>query len=173
MTIHVLFVDDEPRLLEGIRLALRRSGLTIHTAASGEDALAFLASRDVDVVVSDERMPGTQGSELLTQVYEAMPDTVRILLTGQATPEAAARAVNQARVHRFLTKPTSPGELFATIQELLAQRDAARGPGPMVAAPTTDERTSLLQALETDHPGIATVRREHGCIVLSDELDAL
>ena len=170
MTIHVLFVDDEPRLLEGIRLALRRSGLKIDTAASGEDALAFLASHDVDVVVSDERMPGTQGSELWTQVYEAMPETVRILLTGQATPEAAARAVNHARVHRFLTKPTSPGDLFATIQELVAQRDAARArKAPAAPASVTDERKSLLDALETEHPGIGSLRRENGFIVLSDE----
>lgn len=174
----VLFVDDEPQVLEGIRLALRRSGLKIETAASGEDALAFLANHDVDVVVSDERMPGTQGSELLADVRSAMPNTIRILLTGQATVEAALRAVNDAKVHRFLTKPTSPKDLLAAIVELVAKRDAAPSnapPAPPQPAPPSSEisRRSMLNALEAEHPGIAKVRRNTGgYIVLEDDVDS-
>lgn len=164
----VLFVDDEPQVLEGIRLALRRSGLTIETAASGEDALAFLASNDVDVVVSDERMPGTQGSELLADVRSAMPNTIRILLTGQATVEAAMRAVNDAKVHRFLTKPTSPKELLQTIVDLVAKRDAAASP-PAPKPTSGTSRRSVLSALEEEHPGIASVRRTTGGYIVLDE----
>ncbi len=164
-TIRVLFVDDEPRVLESLRLALRRSGLEIQTASSGEDALAFLASQDVDVVVSDERMPGTQGSELLTQVYDAMPETIRILLTGQATVEAASRAVNTAHVHRFLTKPTSPADLLATIRALVEERDGrVSAPAKLTAAPG---RERAMATLEAEHPGIGRVARDRrGRIVI-------
>lgn len=166
MTIRVLFVDDEPRVLESLRVALRRSDLEIQTASSGEDALAFLASQDVDVVVSDERMPGTQGSELLAQVYEAMPATIRILLTGQATVEAATRAVNTAHVHRFLTKPTSPADLLATIRSLVHERDgkAATAAQSAAAAPARDR---AMATLEAEHPGIGRVARDRrGRIVI-------
>src|SRR5436190_341918 len=88
----VLFVDDEPAILEGIGVVLRKEPYEIVTAAGPIKALEILASRRVDVVVSDERMPNMSGAEFLARVREAYPDTVRIVLTGQASLEAAIRS---------------------------------------------------------------------------------
>lgn len=174
MSTNVLFVDDEPQVLSALRQALRKSGLAIETASSGEAALERLARGPVDVVVSDERMPGTQGSELLSLVRAADPHTIRILLTGQASVEAAVRAVNDAGVHRFLTKPCPPNVLLATIRELVAARDAEAARATRRADPVASEEPSRaevrleeLARLEREHPGIGALERtETGAIVL-------
>ena len=69
MRPRILFVDDEPELLESIRDALRRERFRIFTAGSAAEALAVLEQQEIEVVVSDERMPGMSGSELLAEVY--------------------------------------------------------------------------------------------------------
>ena len=79
----VLFVDDEPMLLAGLKEALRRCPFGILTATSAADALKLLATHAVDVVVSDERMPNMPGSEFLGIVRQRHPQTIRIVLTGQ------------------------------------------------------------------------------------------
>ena len=79
----ILCVDDEPRVLEGLAVNLRRR-FEVATATSGAQALAILAAHSVSVVVSDLRMPGMDGVQLLSKMREAAPDTTRILLTGQA-----------------------------------------------------------------------------------------
>ncbi|MFO0714724.1 MAG: response regulator [Sandaracinus sp.] len=178
MSTNVLFVDDEPQVLSALRQALRKSGLRIETAPSGEAALERLARGPVDVVVSDERMPGTQGSELLALVRAADPHTIRILLTGQASVEAAVRAVNDAAVHRFLTKPCPPNVLLATIRELIEQRDAEAAKAAHAAAPAPPEerersraeiRIDELEALELEHPGIGAVERTPDGVIILQE----
>lgn len=125
----VLLVDDEPSLTAGLRLALRRAPFQISVAHSGEDALVLLGNERFDVVVSDERMPGMQGSELLTAVRDRWPETIRIILSGQSSLESAVRAINGAGIHRFLLKPCSAEEISLIIHELLEARaleDAGR-----------------------------------------------
>jgi EAL domain-containing protein (putative c-di-GMP-specific phosphodiesterase class I) len=119
----VLLVDDEPGVISGLKLALRKEPLEIESADSGARALALLDSSRFDVVVSDERMPGMQGSELLAIVRERHPGVVRIILSGQASFDAALRAINSAAIYRFLIKPCPAAELALTIQEALAARD--------------------------------------------------
>lgn len=103
--MRVLFVDDEPNVLDSIRRQLRKS-VDIHTAASGDEALRLLKELGpVALVVSDMRMPGMSGAELLTRVREQYPETVRIILSGQADLESTISAVNDGHIFRFLTKP--------------------------------------------------------------------
>ena len=118
----VLFVDDDPTLTRNLHVVLRRAPFEVLTANSGPDALEILEAGPIDVVVSDERMPGMTGSELLTQVRELYPDTHRIILTGQASLDATIDAINRAGVFRYLSKPCLPSELIAAIQEALAMR---------------------------------------------------
>ena len=98
MTTRVLFVDDEPEITEAIRIALRSEPFTVYTANSAEDGLDLLRHEPIDVVVSDERMPGLSGAQFLTAVRAEYPATSRIILTGQATVEATIAAVNDAKV---------------------------------------------------------------------------
>lgn len=119
----VLLVDDEPALTQATRLALRKEPFDIECADSGAAALNMLGQRKFDVVVSDERMPGMPGSELISHVRREHPDVARIILTGQASVEAAVRAINAAEVFRYLIKPCPTEELALTIREALKARD--------------------------------------------------
>lgn len=123
----VLFVDDEPRVLEGIRNVLAFEPFRVLTANSAAEALEVLATEPVSVVVSDERMPGMNGSELLSVVCRRYPTTVRIVLTGQASIESAIRAINSGQVYRFLTKPFSSDELVNTLTAALELGELADG----------------------------------------------
>ena len=101
----VLIVDDEPNLLEALQRTLR-SSFSIRTAQSGDAAIeAVRRHAPIDVVVCDMNMPGKSGVDTLSEIATASPDTVRIMLTGQANAETAMRAVNEGRIFRFLAKP--------------------------------------------------------------------
>ncbi len=109
----LLAVDDEPHVLEGMRDRLRRS-FDVRTAASGAEGLKLLQA-DPDayaIVISDMRMPGMAGDVFLSQARMFAPNAVRLLLTGHADTEAAIRAVNNAQLFRFLTKPVEGEELL-------------------------------------------------------------
>jgi EAL domain-containing protein (putative c-di-GMP-specific phosphodiesterase class I)/CheY-like chemotaxis protein len=112
----VLLVDDEPHVVEGIRRALREHSYRINTATSPEVALHMCRREQFDVIVADERMPEMCGSELLTIVGREFPTSGRILLTGHATIDAVARAINEAGIVRLLLKPCPPSALRAAIE---------------------------------------------------------
>ena len=121
MEERVLFVDDEPAVLDGYRRLLRRD-FTVETAVGGEAALASMASgSEYAVVVSDMRMPGMDGVELLTRVKALAPDTQRMVLSGYADVERAISAVNEGSIFRFLTKPSDKYKLAAALNAGLAQ----------------------------------------------------
>jgi len=107
-TRRVLFVDDDPNILSGIRRLLRslRDDFELHFAESGKEALEIMAGTTFDIVVSDMRMPGMDGADLLKKVQELYPCTIRIMLTGQADQDSILRTVGV--VHQFLEKPSDP-----------------------------------------------------------------
>jgi len=111
----ILFVDDEPRVLEGLRNQLRkqRRKWDMRFAEGGEEALKLLSEQPADVVVTDMRMPLMDGAELLAQVQVKYAKAVRIVLSGHSELEAALRAVPVA--HQFLSKPCGAEELESVI----------------------------------------------------------
>lgn len=117
----VLCVDDEPQILEGLALHLRRR-FQVATAVGPIAALKWIAECGAPpVIISDMRMPGMDGAALLKRMLQLHPETTRILLTGEPTRDAAALAVNQGQIFRFLTKPCSPTELLAAVEAGLIQ----------------------------------------------------
>ena len=121
----ILFVDDDPRVTDAIRRSLHNLvPWEILTVNSPAEALDLLRRQSVDVVVSDERMPGMTGSEFLSQVARDHPDAMRIILTGEARLEAAIRAINEAGIYRFLTKPWHTDEIIACLGDALLARAA-------------------------------------------------
>jgi len=109
--IKVLCVDDEPHVLEGLALQLRRT-CDVHTAPGGAIGLEIMGREgSFAVVLSDMRMPGMDGATFLSKARKLAPDTVRMLLTGQADLEATISAVNEGQIFRFLTKPCPPDQL--------------------------------------------------------------
>jgi CheY-like chemotaxis protein len=129
----LLCVDDEPELLNGLRLTLRKH-YAVTTAESGSEALALFAedgggASPFDVVVSDMRMPGMTGAQLLAALEERHPDVPRLLLSGQSDLDSAIAAINDAKIFRFLTKPCPPELLIESLDEALEQarlRDVER-----------------------------------------------
>ncbi len=117
----VLCVDDEPHVVEGLRDVLCRR-FEVHVASSGALGLEVLRGEpgSFALVISDMRMPGMDGAEFLRAARPIAPDATRMLLTGHADLEAAIRAVNGARLFRFLTKPCEAQELIGACEAALA-----------------------------------------------------
>jgi CheY-like chemotaxis protein len=121
MTERVLLVDDEPLVLEGLKRQLRKR-IEVETAVGGREGLALIErSEPFAVVVSDMRMPEMNGSQFLEQVRKRSPDSVRMILSGQAEIESTIAAVNLGQIFRFLTKPCSSEALLAALDSGLEQ----------------------------------------------------
>ncbi len=116
MTERILCIDDDPNILQAYQRALRKR-FRIEPALGGEEGLeAVRNAGPYAVVVADMRMPGLSGVEVLAQVKDIAPDTVRMMLTGNADQQTALEAVNRGHVFRFMTKPCPPDE-FAQFLE--------------------------------------------------------
>jgi two-component system NtrC family sensor kinase len=111
----LLLVDDEEFVLKSLRRVLKRGPWTIETAANGEQGLEVLETFQPEVVVSDFRMPGMSGVEFLSEVKRRAPKAQRIMLTGQADPQAVEEAINQSEIFRFLSKPWNEAQLVLTV----------------------------------------------------------
>ena len=111
---NLLFVDDEKRVLTSMRALFRRD-YNVFTANSGQEALEILAENQVDVVISDQRMPEMTGVEMLCQAKQLTPQVTRILLTGYADLKAIEDSLNDSEVFRYLMKPCPPAELREAI----------------------------------------------------------
>ncbi len=118
----LLIVDDEPNVLSALRRLFRPHGYQILLAESGKKALEILSESNVDLVISDMRMPGMDGAEFLSQAARRWPDMIRILLTGQADLDATIRVVNEGHISRYVSKPWDDEELVTTVQRGLEQR---------------------------------------------------
>lgn len=135
LTGGVLLVDDEPLNLRVLR-DLLEDRWTIHQAASGAEALAIAAAAPLDVVVTDQRMPGMSGVELLAELRQRRPDLAGIVVTGFADMQALESAINRAQAFRFLRKPWEPEDVVQAVEQA----------GALVAQGRTIERLVQLLA---------------------------
>lgn len=119
----VLLVDDEPNVIEGLTRRLRRD-FQLFSAGDGAQALRLLEQEgEMDVIISDMRMPNMNGAQLLAEVRRYYPDMVRILLTGQSDLESAISAVNEGQIFRFLSKPCPADIVKSVLQAAMRQRE--------------------------------------------------
>lgn len=121
----ILLVDDEENILAALRRVLRREGYRILTASSGQAGLDALALHKVDVIVSDQRMPGMTGVEFLRQAKELYPDTVRIVLSGYTELHSITDAINEGSIYKYLTKPWEDDLIRANIAEAFRHKALA------------------------------------------------
>jgi DNA-binding NtrC family response regulator len=163
----VLLVDDDANLLDGMCRALRKEPYAILRAGSAEEALEILSRRPIDVVISDEEMPGMSGTKLLRRVRQIYPETIRFILTGKATLDAAIEAINDGGVSRFFIKPYDCADLAVSIRQGLQQRElmlAAR-----LLLKEARRQSEPIERLEKEYPHITEVTRDDdGTIVLSE-----
>jgi len=123
----ILIVDDEPDVLFSLK-GLLRHDFELHTAESGEEALEILRQHPIHVVMTDQRMPGMTGVQLMSQAKSLHPDAVRIVFTGYADIKAVIEAINTGGLYRYITKPWDPDELIDVLHHAARRydEDAAR-----------------------------------------------
>jgi two-component system probable response regulator PhcQ len=165
----VLIVDDDSHLLDSMRRALRREPYIVLTSQSGEEALGILDSTPVDVIISDQDMPGMSGQVFLKRVRELHPDITRLMLTGKATLEGAIDAINNGGISRLLQKPCDPIDLIMSIRQGLQHHKL------MIAAHQLLQRNArqskLLDRLERLYPNITKVERDSDGAINIKDLD--
>lgn len=115
----VLLVDDEANILASLRRTLRREGYTILTAENASEGFSLLAKNDVQVIVSDQRMPEMTGTEFLSRVKSLYPQTVRMVLSGYSETSSFTDAINKGAVYRFMLKPWNDEQLREEISGAL------------------------------------------------------
>ncbi len=111
----ILYVDDEENNLFSFRAAFRRH-YKIFTAISGEEGIEILKNNKINLIITDQRMPGMTGIEFLENIIPEYPDIIRMILTGFSDVEAIVSAINTGRVYRYITKPWEENELKMTIE---------------------------------------------------------
>jgi len=167
----ILFVDDEPNILDGLKRMLRSQRKVWHMAftTSGAEALSVMADEPFDVIVTDMKMPGMNGAELLQRVQDEHPRTIRFVLSGHADLEASLQSI--AVSHQFLSKPCEAGLLKSVVEracgldDLLQQQSLRRILGTITELPVLPEvYQALTKALGEEEVDI----QEIGSIVEQD-----
>lgn len=122
----ILLVDDEPDILESLKDLLEAAldDVEVLTAPDARPALDLLKKTSVDIVVSDYKMPGMDGLEFLEKVREDNPNVARLMITAFPDLDLAMRAINEARILNFFTKPIDPDEVVKVLGDVLEDRDA-------------------------------------------------
>ncbi len=168
----VLFVDDEPRVTEALKRALRRDPYRVFSADSAAAGLELLGREEIDVVISDEKMPGMSGCEFLAEVRRKYPSIVRIMLTGEASMDAAISAINEGEVYRFFTKPCNPHDLRVTLRQAMLQKKLIEKSHDLLEKYRAQR--AYIEDLESSSPGVLDVRSDHqGAIVVSEDDSSL
>ena len=162
----IMFVDDEPNVLQGLKRMLRpmRKEWDMTYAGGGEEALEKMKEAPFDVVVSDMRMPGMDGAQLLTEVRNRYPNTVRIVLSGQSEKEAIFKAIG--KTHQYLSKPCNPEVLKQTVSRACALRDLLSSESLKTLASEMDQMPSmpeiyleLVDELKEESPSLQLISR--------------
>ena len=122
----ILLVDDEENILRSLKRELVDGNYRLVTVNSAERGLEILASQEISVIISDQRMPGISGADFLTMAREKYPDTVRILLTAYSDMRDTIDAINKGGIYKFIHKPWEDNELKQAIREAVQQYDIAR-----------------------------------------------
>jgi response regulator RpfG family c-di-GMP phosphodiesterase len=134
----LLIVDDEEQILSALKRALRREGYEIVAAETAAAALRILDERPVDAILSDQKMPGISGVQLLEQAAQRRPDAVRMLITGW-TEEIPVARLQEVGIRAIVTKPWDDAKLKATLRQALG---VAREPSPSKADSETPNQFS-------------------------------
>ncbi|RBP32363.1 response regulator receiver modulated diguanylate cyclase/phosphodiesterase with PAS/PAC sensor [Marinobacter pelagius] len=123
----LLLLDDESNILRALTRVLRRDGYRILTTSSVHEAFSLLAENDVQVIISDQRMPEMSGTEFLSRVKAIHPDTVRIVLSGYTDLKSVTEAINEGSIYKFLTKPWDDKQIREHVQKAFQHHQTLQG----------------------------------------------
>jgi two-component system probable response regulator PhcQ len=177
----LLIVDDEPNVLNALRrmclnhdAAPAISNPQVMTFTSPVQALAYLQDHPVDLIISDFRMPEMDGATFLTEARKLQANSARIIISAYADIEGIMRAINDAGIFQFVSKPWSDHELKAAIVRVLAHRELLVENQKLAnevrrQRGVISEQQAELERLELESPGITRVRwAEDGSVLLED-----
>ncbi len=177
--VKILCVDDEPNILSALRRTLTSFGYYVIAAESGQAGLRALQREEVQLVISDMRMPGMDGVSFLEYVSVRWPDTVRVLLTGYSSLESAIDAVNCGHVYCYIAKPWDDDDLKVTVSQALSYHEVLmenKRLADQVRAQQDqmEEQQREIERLRNKHPQLMTVERDSdGAIPIEDDDEEL
>src|SRR3990172_196865 len=122
----LLFVDDEANILSSLQRLFRPLGYRILTAGGGAQGLEIMEHEEVDLIISDMRMPNMDGATFLEQVQKKWPNTLRILLTGYADVTSTINAINKGKIYRYISKPWEDNDIRLVVQHALEGQNLER-----------------------------------------------
>lgn len=143
----ILCVDDEGNILSALKRSLRKEKYNLLLASSGTEALKVLSENEVQLVMSDQRMPGMDGTEFLSKVKEKFPDVIRIILTGYTDVDSITEAINQGNIYKFFLKPWNDQHLKLEIEKALEQYDLIQT-NKQLHETVVEQNTKLLKINE-------------------------
>lgn len=172
--IKIQLVDDEANILSALRRLLKPEGWEVHTYDNVEAALGGLLEHDYAVIVSDYQMPTADGVTYLQFAKQRQPDAMRLVLSAHGDRNSMIKAINQAEVYRFLSKPWDDYEVVAAIRsaidlyQLKVENRRLRNEVDTQRAMLRAREQELLR-LESENPGITRVQRDaDGSVLISD-----
>lgn len=151
----IAFIDDEPRILRSLKMHFRQSH-DVFVTTDATELMKYVSEHDVQVVISDQRMPDKQGTEVLRDIKEASPNTIRILLTGYADLNAVIDSVNDGEIYRYITKPWQNDELKKIVNRATE-----------IAQQTQDINQNMKQGDESQ--GFMNASSKRNILVLDDD----
>lgn len=173
----IVIIDDEINILKSIQRVLRHQPWEVLTYSNPELAIRELSGRsDIDVIISDYRMPEMNGVDVLQALKQQCPDSIRMILSGQVDMEAVLNAINKAEVYRFIMKPWNDDDLIITIKNAISHNQLIKENKQLAETVRAQHREinrhiTELKRLERESPGITQVNwGEDGSIDMSGEL---
>ncbi len=163
----ILLVDDEEYVLNSLVRSLRNEPYEVATCQDPTKAIGLLEKGPFNVIVSDYRMPGMSGMDLLIEVRKRFPSVTRILLTGHADLDMAISGINEGKLFRFLEKPWDDHEVRSIIKKAVDVSLMQGKSREMLV--DLKRRADVAHVLEAKHPGISKVKRDsRGAIIIED-----
>ena len=153
----IAFIDDEPRILRSLKMHFRQSHDVFITTDASE-LMKYVSEHDVQVVISDQRMPDKQGTEVLRDIKAASPNTLRILLTGYADLNAVIDSVNEGEIYRYITKPWQNDELKQIVNKATE-----------IAQQTQETIQNTMQGNDTQQVSGGSTGSNRNILVLDDD----
>lgn len=169
----LLLVDDEENILNAlVRVFRGEEDFEIIMAHNAQDAQQKIAHTSIDIVISDQRMPGMGGAELLKVIRDMYPDSIRFLLSGYADVEAIITAINEGDIYRFIKKPWNNDELKALVKKSIGQRDITRIISETVfrAKRTLEINKDIEMAISSDGKGLTLKMKDSSRVIPPESL---
>lgn len=150
----ILLVDDSKMILKSLSRVFKPAGYKIYTAESANEAYIILKSENIDLLITDQNMPGVTGTDLLRTALKHFPDVIRIMITGMTDIHVAQKAINSGEIYRFFNKPWNDFELLTAVQRALNQKQLVDENDQLKSKVNTQEEA--LRELEKKYPGITS-----------------